>query len=90
MNRYIDDQKNSGELVKTVEDALGEIESVLHKMRSLCEEASGEEMSPYERNLAQETMDNYIAEVDRIVEETESKAARLFDNSPSGPQKPIH
>ena len=90
MNRYIEDQENSGELVKTAQDALGEIESVLYEMRSLCEEASKEEMSPYERNLAQETVDHYIAEVDRIVEEAESKAARLLDNPRSGPHKPVH
>ncbi len=40
-------------------------------------------MTPYERDLAQKTIDGYIAEVDRIVEETEIQAARLLQSHAS-------
>ena len=40
-------------------------------------------MPPYERDLAQKTIDGYIAEVDCIVEETELQAARLLQGPAS-------
>ena len=77
LNRFAGDNQTSAELVETVKNGLDEIDSVLQKMRAISEEASGDKMSAYERELAQKAIDGYIAEVDRIVEETESKAARL-------------
>ncbi len=85
MNRYIDDNRSSVELVKTVKDALGEIDSVLKEMRDLSEQASGEKMSPFERILAEKAIDNYIAQVDRIAGETELKAAQLLGSPPPDP-----
>lgn len=85
LNRYIDDNRSSVELVKTVKDALGEIDSVLKEMRDLSEQASGEKMSPFERILAEKAIDNYIAQVDRIAGETELKAAQLLGSPPPDP-----
>ncbi len=78
LSRYIDDKQGSDELVKTVKDALSDIDSVLQEMRTRCEQKSNDKTTPYERNLAQAAIDSYIAQVERIVEETEIKAARLL------------
>ncbi len=90
LNRYTDDTRASADLVKTVKDALGEIDSVLHKMRALSLQASGEKMTPFERVLAQKAIEGYIADIDRIAEETEVKAAQLFSGFPPDPTKPLH
>jgi flagellin-like hook-associated protein FlgL len=73
-----------------VKDALGEIDAVLHKMRALSVQAAGEKTSPFERVLAQKNIEGYIADIDRIAEETEAKAAQLFSGFPPDPNKPLH
>jgi len=76
--------------VKTVQDALGEIDSVLQRMRSLSVKAAGEKVSPFERSLAQKAIEGCIAEIDRIAGETELKAARLTGGSRPDPLNPLH
>ena len=73
-----------------MKDALSEIDTVLHKMRAISVQAAGEKMTPFERAQAQKTIDGYIAEIDRIAEATEVKAAQLFSGFPPDPNKPLH
>lgn len=78
----------SSEFIKVAKDALDEIDSVLHEMRSLSEHAAGDKRTPFECNLAQDTINEYIKEVDRIVEEVEAKALRLQNASQPAPRAP--
>lgn len=89
LNRYIDDNQNSSELVETVKDALSEIDTVLQEMRTVSEKASTEKSSPYQQNLAQKAIDDYVAEIELIVGRTESKAAELQNSPLPGPRRPI-
>jgi len=59
-------------------------------MRDLSQQAAGEKMTPFERFKAQKTIEGYIADIDRIAEETELKAAQLFSGFPPDPNKPLH
>ena len=90
LSRYMHDGGGSSELIKVAKDALDEIDSVLHEMRSLSEHAAGDKMTPFERNLAQDTINEYIKEVDRIVEKAEAKALRLQNASHPDPRGPMH
>lgn len=78
LNRYLDDNQNSSELVETVKDALSEIDTCLQEMRSLSEKTAGDNKSPYLQNLAREAIDSYAAEIERIVERTEQEASRIL------------
>jgi flagellin len=90
LNRYLGDARASVELVKTVKDALGEIESVLHRMRKLSVQAAAEKVSPFERALAQKAVDNCITEIDQIAAATEIKVARLAGPLSPDPLNPLH
>ncbi len=86
----MNDGGGSSELIKVAKDALDEIDSVLQEMRSLSEHAAGDKMTPFERSMAQNSIDGYIAEIDRIATEAELKAARLQNASRPGPREPLH
>lgn len=88
LNRYLNDSGGSSELIKIAKDALDEIDSVLHEMRALTKHAAGDKMTPFERSMAQNSIDGYIAEIDRIATAAEFKAARLVGKNPSGPHNP--
>ena len=78
LNRYLEENQNSSELVETVKDALSEIDTCLQEMRSLSENTAGEKKSPYAQNLVREAINSYAAEIERIVERTELEASRLL------------
>lgn len=90
LSRYIDDARSSVELVKTVKDALGEIDTVLKHMRSVSVKAASEKTSPFERALAQKEVDSCIKEIDRIAEATEAKAAQYMTGPLPNPFNPLH
>ncbi len=89
LNRYIDNNQDSDELVETVKDALSEIDTVLQEMRSLSVKTAAEKKSPYQQNLTQKAIDDYVAEIELIVGRTESKAAELQNSPLPGPRRTI-
>jgi len=90
LNRHLEDARASIDIVKTVQDALAEIELILQRMRKLSVQAAGEKLSPFEQNLAQKEIENCIAEIDRIAADTENRAAGISGAISPGPGKPLH
>lgn len=84
LSRYMEDTRSSIELVKTVKDALGEIDSVLHEIRALADRAAGEDLSTTERAALQEKIDRHLAEIDHIASAAEFKAAVINNRGVSG------
>lgn len=77
LSRYLSDSNSSVQLVKVVQDALGEIDSVLHEMRTISERAAEDNLSQEERLFLQKRIESYIAEIDQIAASTELKAAMI-------------
>ncbi len=75
--RHLSGSKSSVQLVKVVQDALGEIDSVLHEMRAVSERAAEDNLPQEERLFLQKRIDSYIAEIDQIAASTELKAAMI-------------
>lgn len=90
LSRHIDDAKASLELVKTVKDALSEIDSVLQRMRSVSVKAASEKTLPFERCLAQKEIDGCLKEIDRIADATEAKVAQFITGPSPNPFSPLH
>jgi len=77
LSRHLSDSNSSAQLVKVVQDALGEIDSVLHEMRSVAERSAEDNLPQEERLFLQKRIDSYIAEIDQIAASTELKAAMI-------------
>ena len=67
-----------------VEKALAEIQENLEKMRELSARAASEELSSAERAALQKEIDNHIAAIDRIAEETEAKTSAITSSPSTG------
>lgn len=67
-----------------VEKALAEIQENLEKMRELSTRAASDELSSTERAALQKEIDRYIAEIDRIAEETEAKTSAITSSPSTG------
>ncbi|MCI5639483.1 MAG: hypothetical protein MR316_00670 [Lachnospiraceae bacterium] len=70
-------------IIQTAEGAMGEIESILQRVRELAVQASNDTLALEDRMTVQEEVDKMLDEVDRIAETTQFNGKPLLDGSSS-------
>ncbi len=73
--------QNGTSVLETADGALGELTSMLQRMRELSVEAANDTQTPADRANIQLEMDELIEEVDRISKDTEFNTLSLFDGT---------
>lgn len=68
-------------VIETAEGALGEIHSMLHRMRELAVQAANDSNSLEDRDSIQEEIDSLMEEIDRISSDTEFNMQSLIDGN---------
>ncbi|MFW5829923.1 MAG: hypothetical protein ACOCXA_06645, partial [Planctomycetota bacterium] len=87
LNQAIDNSETAVAMVQTAEGALDEINSLLNKSRELVLHAANEGANDTNQLLAdQQELDNAIASVTRIAEQTQFGTKKLLDGSLAGAQ----
>lgn len=72
-------------LIQTADGAMGEIESMLHRMRELSVQAANDTNTEEDRMAIQEEIDGLKEEVDRVANHTEFNTICLLNNSWKNP-----
>lgn len=72
-------------LIQTADGAMGEIESMLHRMRELSVQAANDTNTEEDRMAIQEEIDGLKEEVDRVANHTEFNTVCLLNNSWKNP-----
>ena len=73
--------KNGTSLIETADGALGEMTSILQRMRELSVQAANDTQTPQDRQNIQLEIDELIEEVDRISDDSEFNTLKLFDGT---------
>lgn len=76
-------------LIQTAEGNLNETHSILQRMRELAVQAASDTNDDTDRAQLQAEMDELIAEIDRIANDTEFNTQKLLDGSLSGSGKAL-
>ncbi|MBQ4283041.1 MAG: hypothetical protein IJB96_03835 [Lachnospira sp.] len=68
-------------LLQTAEGALGEMHSVMHRMRELAVQAANDTNTSVDRQALQKEIDNLISEIDKIADDTEFNTMKLLNGN---------
>jgi flagellin len=77
-------------LVQTAEQALGQVQTLLQRMREFAAQAVKETLPPGDRPILQVKMDQLIEEIDRLANTTEFNAQVLLDGSFASTPMTLH
>jgi flagellin len=68
-------------LIQTAEGALGEVHSMLQRIRELHVQGANDVNTEADRDAIQQEIDNLVGEIDRVAHETEFNTKKLLDGS---------
>ncbi len=71
-------------MIQTAEGALGDIHSILQRMRELAVQGANDTLSVSDRGHIQDEIDSLVEEIDRIAKQTEFNNQKLIDGSKAG------
>lgn len=71
-------------LLRTADGALNESQAITHRLRELAVQAANDTNTLEDREAIQEELDDLIAEVDRVANDTEFNTIKLLDGSCEG------
>ncbi|MDN5331227.1 MAG: flagellin [Tepidanaerobacteraceae bacterium] len=84
LNMAIKNAQDGISLIQTAEGALTETHAILQRMRELAVQAANDTNTDVDRNALQEEVNQLIAEINRIANNTEFNTQKLLDGNFSG------
>jgi flagellin len=81
LNQAMRNAQDGISLIQTAEGALNEVHAILQRMRELAVQAANDTYTNEDRELLQKEVDELIAEIDRIAEQTQFNTKNLLTGS---------
>jgi flagellin len=81
LNQAVRNANDAISMIQTAEGALGEVNNMLQRMRELAVQSANDSNSDDDRAFIQLEVDELIAEIDRVAENTQFNKMELLDNT---------